>query len=202
MYLPKTPEIAKKIFPKLKWDEKTEEKTVYLTFDDGPTPGVTRWVLEQLKEYDAKATFFCLGKNVKLYPAIFEETLKEGHAVGNHTYNHLDGWKSNRKKYLEDIERCDQVFSSKYFRPPYGKLKPGIRTTIREKYEIVMWDVMAYDFDQSISSDQCLRNVLDNVKTGSIIVFHDSIKAEKHIRYALPKILKEFSKRGLKMEVL
>ncbi|MBL6876525.1 MAG: polysaccharide deacetylase family protein, partial [Chitinophagales bacterium] len=185
MYLPKTPEIAKKIFPKLKWDEKTEEKTVYLTFDDGPTPGLTRWVLDQLREYDAKATFFCLGKNAELYPAIFEETLKEGHAVGNHTYNHLDSWKSNRKKYLQDIERCDQVFSSKYFRPPYGKLKPGIRTAIRKKYEIVMWDVMAYDFDQSISSEQCLNNVLDNVKTGSIIVFHDSIKAEKHIRYAL-----------------
>ena len=202
MYLPKTPEIAKKIFPKLKWDEKTEEKIVYLTFDDGPTPGVTRWVLEQLREYDAKATFFCLGKNVELYPAIFEETLKDGHAVGNHTYNHLDSWKSNRKKYLQDIESCDQVFSSKYFRPPYGKLKPGIRTAIRKKYEIVMWDVMAYDFDQSISSEQCLNNVLDNVKTGSIIVFHDSIKAEKHIRYALPKILKEFSMRGLKMEAL
>tara|TARA_B110000459_G_scaffold54258_2_gene60571 strand:- start:6015 stop:6623 length:609 start_codon:yes stop_codon:yes gene_type:complete len=202
MYLPKTPEIAKKIFPKLKWDEKTEEKIVYLTFDDGPTPGVTRWVREQLREYDAKATFFCLGKNVELYPAIFEETLKEGHAVGNHTYNHLDSWKSNRKKYLQDIESCDQVFSSKYFRPPYGKLKPGIRTAIRKKYEIVMWDVMAYDFDQSISSEQCLNNVLDNVKTGSIIVFHDSIKAEKHIRYALPIILKEFSKRGLKMEAL
>ena len=202
MYLPKTPEIAKKIFPKLKWDEKSEEKTVYLTFDDGPTPGVTRWVLDQLSEYDAKATFFCLGKNVELYPSIFEKILKEGHAVGNHTYNHLDSWKASRKFFLEDIERCDQVFSSKYFRPPYGKLKPGIRTVIREKYEIVMWDVMAYDFDQSISSEQCLSNVLDNVKTGSIIVLHDSIKAEKHIRYALPKILKEFSRRGLKMEVL
>ncbi len=202
MYLPKTPEIAKKIFPKLKWDNKSEDKCIYLTFDDGPTPSVTPWVLDQLKTYDAKATFFCLGKNVVLHPDVFEKILKNEHSVGNHTYNHLDSWKSSKEKYLLDIESCSKVFHSHYFRPPYGKLKPGIRTAILKNYEIVMWDVMAYDFDQSIDPQQCVSNVLDNIKDGSIIVFHDSVKAEKNLRHALPLVLKEIANQGFAMKGL
>lgn len=202
MYLPKTPEIAKKIFPKLKWDENTSKKTIFLSFDDGPTPVVTEWVLEQLKLHNAKATFFCLGKNVVLRPALFERLLEEGHTVGNHTYNHLDSWKTKKEKYLLDIENCNKVFHSKFFRPPYGKLKPGMRSSILKNYEIVMWDVMAYDFDERISPETCVNNVLDNIKSGSIIVFHDSLKAEKHLRYALPVVLEEITKRGYSMKGL
>lgn len=202
MYLPKTPEIAKKIFPKLTWDNHKSENTVYLTFDDGPTPQLSAWVLDQLDRYEAKATFFCLGKNVVLYPELFERILKDGHGVGNHTYNHLDCWKTNKKKYLADIESCSRVFHSKYFRPPYGKLKPGIRSAIRKNFEIIMWDIMAYDFDQSLSPEDCARNVINHVQAGSIIVFHDSKKAERNLREALPLVLANLKRRGFKMRAL
>ena len=202
MYLPKTPEIAKKIFPKLTWDNHQSDNSVYLSFDDGPTPEITDWVLDQLERYDAKATFFCLGKNVVLYPEIFERLLNNGHTVGNHTYNHLNCWQTDRKQYLSDIESCSRVFHSKFFRPPYGKLKPGVRSAIRKDYEIVMWDIMAYDFDQSVSPEHCARNVIEHVQPGSIIVFHDSLKAEKNLRKALPAVLEDFKRRGLQMKAL
>lgn len=202
MYLPKTPEIAKKIFPKLTWDNHQSDNSVYLSFDDGPTPEITNWVLDQLERYDAKATFFCLGKNVVLYPEIFERILNNGHTVGNHTYNHLNCWQTDRKQYLSDIESCSRVFQSKFFRPPYGKLKPGVRSTIRKDYEIVMWDIMAYDFDQSVSPEDCAKNVIEHVQPGSIIVFHDSLKAEKNLRKALPAVLEDFKRRGLQMKAL
>jgi peptidoglycan/xylan/chitin deacetylase (PgdA/CDA1 family) len=155
-----------------------------------------------LERYDAKATFFCLGKNVVLYPEIFERILNNGHAVGNHTYNHLNCWQTDRKQYLSDIESCSRVFHSKFFRPPYGKLKPGVRSAIRKDYEIVMWDIMAYDFDQSVSPEDCARNVIEHVQPGSIIVFHDSLKAEKNLRKALPAVLEDFKRRGLQMKAL
>lgn len=202
MYLPKTPFLAKKIFPKLTWDNKNEAKTVYLSFDDGPTPDITDWVLNQLKAYNAKATFFCLGKNVVLYPENFERILKEGHAVGNHTYNHLNAWKTSKKQYINDIISCEKIFHSKLFRPPYGKLKPGIRTHILKDYKIIMWDIMSYDFDANLSAEECIANVLDNVKSGSIIVFHDSVKAEKNLKQSLPTILKYFAEHNIKMQGL
>ena len=202
MYLPKTPEIAKKIFPKLTWDNHQSDNSVYLSFDDGPTPEITDWVLDQLERYDAKATFFCLGKNVVLYPEIFERIRNNGHTVGNHTYNHLNCWQTDKKRYLLDIESCSRVFHSKFFRPPYGKLKPGVRSAIRKDYEIVMWDIMAYDFDQSVSPEDCARNVIEHVHPGSIIVFHDSLKAEKNLRKALPAVLEDFKRRGLQMKAL
>lgn len=202
MYLPKTPEIAKKIFPKLTWDNHQSDNSVYLSFDDGPTPEITDWVLDQLERYDAKATFFCLGKNVVLYPEIFERIRNNGHTVGNHTYNHLNCWQTDKKQYLLDIESCSRVFHSKFFRPPYGKLKPGVRSAIRKDYEIVMWDIMAYDFDQSVSPEDCARNVIEHVHPGSIIVFHDSLKAEKNLRKALPAVLEDFKRRGLQMKAL
>lgn len=202
MYLPKTPLLAKKIFPKLIWDHKNECKTVYLSFDDGPTPQITDWVLDQLKVYNAKATFFCLGKNVVLYPEIFERILKEGHAVGNHTYNHLNAWKTPNKKYLNDIANCEKVFHSKLFRPPYGKLKPGIRTKILKDFKIIMWDIMSYDFDVTVNPLQCANNVIKNVKSGSIIVFHDSMKAENNLKESLPIVLKYFADNGIEMQNL
>lgn len=152
MYLPKTPSLAKKIFPKLTWEQDSAEKTLYLSFDDGPTPRVTEWVLRTLNQYNAKATFFCLGKNVVLYPDLFEDILKAGHTVGNHTYNHLNAWKTKEEVYLNDVLSCEKVFHSKLFRPPYGKLKPGIQKRLLEQYEIIMWDIISYDFDVTIDS--------------------------------------------------
>lgn len=202
MYLPKTPKIAKKIFPKLTWQQDREENTIYLSFDDGPTPGVTEWVLDCLRKYDAKASFFCLGKNVVLYPEIFERIIHEGHSIGNHTYNHLNSWKTGNEDYLYDIECCQRVFHSTLFRPPYGKLKPGLRTKILKSYKIVMWDVMSYDFDESVSVEQCTANVIDNVQKGSIVVFHDSLKAFPRLKEVLPKVLDSLSKNSYRMVAL
>lgn len=202
MYIPKTPKIAKKLFPKLVWDVNKEEKCVYLTFDDGPTPGVTQWVLNQLQQYNAKASFFCLGKNVVLYPEIMEEVLRQGHTVGNHTYNHLNGWKTKTKNYINDVDSCERIFHSKFFRPPYGKISPGQRKKIREKYKIVMWDVMSYDFDQSLHPSECVENVLNNIQNGSIIVFHDSLKAMNNLKASLPIILQSLNQAGIQMKAL
>lgn len=196
MQIAKTPTIAKKLFSRLKWNEDTEEKIIYLTFDDGPTPRITNWILKELAKYNAKATFFCLGKNVVLYPKLLDYIICEGHSVGNHTYNHLNAWKTEKQKYLNDIKSCEKVFHSKLFRPPYGKLKPGIRTQILENHQIIMWDVMSYDFDNDISEENCYQNVIKNAKEGSIIVFHDSVKAKRNMKASLPRVLKYFSEKG------
>lgn len=196
MYLPKTPNIAKNVFPKLLWSKKSAKKEIYLTFDDGPTPHITEWVLQELKRFNAKATFFCLGKNVVLYPDIFEQIQQDGHSVGNHTYHHLNAWKTPINQYLQDIESCEKVFHSELFRPPYGKLKPGIRRKILENYNIVMWDVLSYDFDEKITNDECFENVKKHTNSGSIIVFHDSVKAEERLKFALSNTLKYFTNEG------
>jgi len=202
MYIPKTPILAKKIFPKLTWDNINEDKAVYLTFDDGPTPAITTWVLDELKKYNAKATFFCLGKNVKLYPELYQRIKNEEHSIGNHTNNHLNAWKTNKTEYLKNIEKCANVFQSNLFRPPYGKLKLGLRRKILKNYKIIMWDIMTYDFDKTVSPQQCIENVCNHVKPGSIIVMHDSVKAEKNLKGSLPSILKYFSDNNIKMKAL
>jgi len=202
MYLPKTPNIAKNVFPKLLWSKKTAQKEIFLTFDDGPTPQVTEWVLQELKRFNAKATFFCLGKNVVLYPDVFEQIQLDGHSVGNHTYHHLNAWKTPINQYLQDIESCEKVFHSDLFRPPYGKIKPGIRRKILENYNIVMWDVMSYDFDEKLSGEVCFENVKNHSKSGSIIVFHDSLKAEERMKIALTKTLEHFSENGFEFKAL
>lgn len=202
MQIAKTPKIAKKVFSRLTWSEDTDEKIIYLTFDDGPTPKITVWILKELAKYNAKATFFCLGKNVVLYPKLLDYILCEEHSVGNHTYSHVNAWKTKKEKYLNDIKSCEKVFHSKFFRPPYGKLKPGIRTKILENYKIIMWDVMSYDFDKDVSEENCYQNVIKNTKKGSIIVFHDSKKAEKNMKASLPRVLKYFSNKGYKFRGL
>jgi len=202
MQIAKTPKIAKKAFPRLTWDKKTDKKVIYLTFDDGPTPKITIWILKQLSKYNAKATFFCLGKNVVLYPKLLDFIICEGHSVGNHTYNHLNAWETKKEKYINDIVSCEKVFHSKLFRPPYGKLKPGIRTQILKNHEIIMWDVMSYDFDKNISSEQCFQNVVKNAKEGSIIVFHDSVKAENNMKETLVKVLEFYTKKGFLFKAL
>ncbi len=199
----KTHWTIKKLFSNYVWDVPNMENKVYLTFDDGPTPEITKWTLNQLKNYNAKATFFCIGDNVRKYPETFEEVVKEGHSIGNHTFNHLNGWKTNTQNYIENAKLFEKEYGKlstetcKLFRPPYGKIKPSQSKILRRMgYKIIMWDVLSVDFDITITPEQCLQNVLQNVKSGSIIVFHDSVKAFANLEYALPRTLEFLKQKG------
>jgi peptidoglycan-N-acetylglucosamine deacetylase len=184
------------------WTIKTKEKVVYLTFDDGPQPGVTNWVLNVLKEHDAKATFFCIGNNVVINPELYKQIIEEGHAVGNHTHNHLNGLHTSHKEYISNIEQAAKVINSNLFRPPYGRLKPMQARWVKQHYKPVMWTVLAADWDNTVSKEQCLNNVIINTKKGAIIVFHDSLKAEENIRYALPLFLNYLKQQGYKTALI
>ena len=216
----KTPKLVHWLFPKRVWAFSRSQPTVYLTFDDGPIPEVTPWVLEQLKIYDAQATFFCIGENVAKFPEVAQQILSEGHTIGNHTYHHKNGWQTSFEDYITDFE----LFNSKLkkssiinhtskinnrqlsnfnqiskikFRPPYGKLTSRQAKSILKKgHDIIMWDVLSGDYDQNISAEKCLNNVLTNIEKGSVIVFHDSLKAEKNLRYVLPKVLEHIKSKG------
>lgn len=193
----KTPSIIKRLFPNYIWDIKTKDKTIFLTFDDGPTPEITCWGLSQLKIFNAKATFFCIGANIDKHPQIYQDILEQGHAIGNHTYNHLKGWATKTPEYVKNVEQADKLINSKLFRPPYGKLKKSQGKTLLERgYKIIMWDVLSFDWDQSVKSEKCYQNVIKNVTPGSIVVFHDSIKASKNLYQTLPKVLTYFSQKG------
>ena len=204
----KTPKVAKILFPSLVWDIPSDEKTIFLTFDDGPTPNITDWVLDELNSFNAKATFFCVGENIKHHPHIFNRLIDEGHGIGNHTYNHLKGWDTKTKAYLKNIKKCDTTItqfaktavpnaSSKLFRPPYGRIKRSqIKGVQKLGYKIVMWNVLAVDWNEKISQENCLSNVISNTKSGSIVVFHDSNKAARNMQYALPIVLRHFSDLG------
>ncbi len=193
----KTPWALKKLFPSYLWEVPNSPKTLYLTFDDGPTPEVTPWVLDILDHYSAKATFFCLGKNVSMYPSLFQEMMDRGHTTGNHTQNHVKGWKTSVGEYLIDVERAAAVISSRLFRPPYGQITPRQGRTLRKNgYLIVMWDVISFDWDKEITEEKCLQNVLKHTVGGSIIVFHDSKKAQRNMQYALPHVLEYFCELG------
>tara|TARA_R110000850_G_scaffold199977_1_gene326158 strand:+ start:64617 stop:65276 length:660 start_codon:yes stop_codon:yes gene_type:complete len=209
-YLVKTPGIVKALYPKRRWSFTKEQKDIYLTFDDGPIPRVTPWVLETLKAFDAKATFFCIGKNVLENPEVFRKVLREGHTVGNHTQNHLNAQNTKADSYIDNVLKAQQALEETaeeehskalqeqlLFRPPYGKLSSFKAKKLQHKgYKIVMWDVLSGDFDHTITQEKCLENVLKNTENGSIVIFHDSIKAEKNLRYALPKVLAHFSEKG------
>lgn len=206
MYFVKTPFWAKKfLFPHWRWTGCTikGQKTVYLTFDDGPTPKITEWVLEELEKYRAKATFFCIGKNVEAHPEIFQQIGEKGHVIGNHTFNHFNGWQTPDVDYLQNVADCAQFISSNLFRPPYGRIKQRQAKLLRgQGYEIIMWSVLSGDFDESLSKEKCLSNVLANVEDGSIIVFHDSVKAFRLLEEVLPKVLEELEERGFVFECL
>ena len=199
MYPVKSPFWLQWSYPSLIWHKNRKEKSIYLTFDDGPIPVVTPFVLRALETFNAKATFFCVGDNVAKYPDTYAQVKNAGHTIGNHTYNHLNGWKTNNEIYLENIKQCDQLVSSNLFRPPYGKIKKSqlkkLKTT-NPKIEIVMWDVLSGDFDQKLSPQKCLNHVVKNTESGSIIVFHDSLKALNRLEYALPKALEYLVAEG------
>lgn len=202
-YTAKTPAVFTKLFSKYRWRFHSDEKVLYLTFDDGPIPEVTDFVLDQLQLYNAKATFFCIGKNVKKHPKILKRIVAEGHAIGNHTHNHLKGWKNKTAKYIKNVEKASAFIDSKLFRPPYGKIKKKqARMLLADGYQIIMWDVLSADFDQKITKEKCLENVVSNATKGSVIVFHDSIKAQENMFFALPKVLEYFSKRGFAFKAI
>ena len=203
----KTPGFVKTLFPNFIWNINTNNKEIFLTFDDGPTPEITNWVLETLKAYNAKATFFCIGNNIEKHPLVFKNIIEEGHTIGNHTYNHLKGWKHKTNTYLEDIKKTQELIDSKserhqhtslnLFRPPYGKIKSKqSKQTLALGYKIIMWDVLSYDWDIAVTEKRCLENVISTAKEGSIIVFHDSVKASRNLKYALPKVLEYYSEKG------
>ncbi|HTB07602.1 MAG TPA: polysaccharide deacetylase family protein [Bacteroidia bacterium] len=173
-----------------------DKKTVYLTFDDGPIPEATPMVLDILNKYNAKATFFCVGDNVRKYPQLYQRILDEGHAVGNHTFNHTDGWKTKLKEYIENTEKCAELVSSPLFRPPYGRIKIGQYNKLQEKYKIVMWDVLTRDYDADFSVSDCFSIVEKNIREGSILVFHDSIKAKDKLSQLLPQTLEFIASEG------
>ncbi|MBC7827266.1 MAG: polysaccharide deacetylase family protein [Chitinophagaceae bacterium] len=208
MYLVKTPWLLKKIYPDCIWDIPSQENVMYLTFDDGPHPEVTPFVLDELKKYNAKATFFCIGKNVVEYPEIYKRVLVEGHRVGNHSFNHLNGWKVEDEKYLADIMHARKFIDSDIFRPPYGRitkfqnrlLTASPSQSQKRLFKIIMWNVLSADFDLSVTPQQCASNVIRNAKRGSIVVFHDSQKAFSKLKFALPEVLKHFAEKNYKFE--
>jgi peptidoglycan/xylan/chitin deacetylase (PgdA/CDA1 family) len=206
----KTPDFVKTLFPNFIWNINTNNKELYLTFDDGPTPEITDWVLQILKQYNAKATFFCIGNNIEKHPEIFQNILDNNHVVGNHTYHHLKGWKHKSKHYIKDTLETEVIINTfklnnnnKLFRPPYGKFKNKQSKGLLELgYKIILWDVLSYDWDKSVSENTCFDNVISATKKGSIIVFHDSIKASKNLKYVLPKVLEYYTQKGFEFKAL
>jgi peptidoglycan-N-acetylglucosamine deacetylase len=229
------PSILPWLFPQLTWRIKTNEKELFLTFDDGPVPGPTEFVLDTLKKYNAKATFFCIGDNIQKHKEIFNRTVEEGHAIGNHTFNHIKGWGTSTEKYLANVELCSVEIRNQYsvignqlpvtdhrlpntiylspltshhlpltnlFRPPYGRIRTKQVNALKQEYQIIMWDVLTSDYSQSLSPEKCLAGSIKATRPGSIIVFHDSLKAEKNMIYALPHYLRYFSERGYSFKVL
>jgi len=237
-----TPKFVQRMFPERVWTFQNSDlhaaktrNTIYLTFDDGPIPEVTLWVLEELKKHHARATFFCIGENIEKHPDLFRRIIAQGHSVGNHTFNHRNGWKTSTEEYIDNVLKVEEEIMkwskveslmsedkinsnfpipnqpstinyqpsthSNLFRPPYGKLTSRQSQILRQKgYKIIMWDVLSGDFDASISEDNCFRNVSENIKPGSIVVFHDSLKAEEKLRYVLPMVLEVISEKGWSCE--
>lgn len=196
MYRVRPPYLLKKLYARGMWRKDAAEKKLYLTFDDGPVPVVTPWVLDVLKAADIQATFFCVGENVAKHPQLYQRILSENHAVGNHTHQHISGWKTPLADYLANVETCATYVSSNLFRPPYGRIRKDQQRSLETHYSIVMWDVLSGDYDKDTSPEQCLQNVIKNVRNGSIIVFHDSLKAQHNMQYALPRFIADATAKG------
>jgi len=178
------------------WRIEDGEKSVFLTFDDGPTPGITDQVLEILREFNAKATFFCLGRNAEHYPDIVQKTRDEGHRIGNHSYSHLKGFRSSTDRYLEDVLMADRILKTSLFRPPYGRIRRREANRLAKRFTVVMWEILSHDYNRKLSPQKCYDNVMQAVRPGSIVVFHDSLKASANMLECLPEVLKELKKQG------
>lgn len=200
MYLVKTPLLFKKLYPGLTWHLNRDQRCIYLTFDDGPIPIVTPFVLKILKRYNAKATFFCIGDNVQKHPDVFEQVKADGHTIGNHTFNHLRGWATSTQEYADNFKKCDDLLHTPYFRPPYGRIKrrqiAALKAIKNHDLKIIMWDVLSGDFDIKLKPERCLKSVLKHTQNGSIVVFHDSLKAQPRLEYVLPRAMKYWIKKG------
>lgn len=190
------------IYPRFVWRMPAAGKRIYLTFDDGPIPEVTPWVLEQLKKFDAGATFFCVGDNIRKHPETFQQVINAGHSIGNHTYSHLNGWKTPVENYLQNVDQFEALYPTSLFRPPYGRIKKKQAQRILQDHRIIMWSVLTRDYSTALSPEKCLKNALNNTKDGSIVLFHDSLKAEKNLHYVLPRYLEYFSQKGYRFEKL
>ncbi|MEC8853113.1 MAG: polysaccharide deacetylase family protein [Bacteroidota bacterium] len=190
------PIILPQLFPSLIWEKSTIEKKVWLTFDDGPTPKITPFVLDTLQNFNVKATFFCLGEQIEKHPEILKRITAEGHSIGNHSYSHPNGFTTCTKKYLEDVKKCQEIIpETKLFRPPFGNIYPWQISKLKKEYKIIMWDVVGWDFDKNTSKEKCFLNVVNNVGSGSIILLHDNEKAQENLQYALPKIIEALKER-------
>lgn len=204
-YLTRTPALLRALYKSCTWKLHPASPTVYLTFDDGPHPEVTPFVLEELQKYQARATFFCIGKNVVEHPDVFQQIFDAGHAIGNHTHNHLRGTRTTTTDYIDNILEARKYIPSRLFRPPYGRIRPAQIRALKKaipEVKIIMWDVLSGDFDTSLSPGSCLEQVLFNYRSGSIIVFHDSEKARPRLEYALPRVLAYFARKKIRMEGL
>jgi peptidoglycan/xylan/chitin deacetylase (PgdA/CDA1 family) len=202
------PVLIQMLFPDRLWRKSAESNIVYLTFDDGPVQGVTDYVLEELAKRSQKATFFVVGDHVLKNPTLAQEIVNSGHKIGNHTFNHLNGWKTEKSVYLDNIELCDRVLSdvlgikTKLFRPPYGMIKPSQAVEVSKFHQIVMWDMLSGDYDQSLKPELVLRKSIQNTKAGSIAVFHDQLKTKEILPTILPQYLDFIQESGWKTDVL
>jgi peptidoglycan/xylan/chitin deacetylase (PgdA/CDA1 family) len=203
MRLPaRPPKLLQSLLPQCFWNLPNKQNKIYLTFDDGPTPEVLPVILKTLDAYKIPATFFCVGENLAKHPDLVWEMQKRGHAIGNHTYNHISGWRTKNVHYFENVEACHKVYQSKLFRPPYGRLRASQANELKRKYKIIMWDVLSYDYDKKVLPEICFRNVIDATKSGSVIVFHDNIKALKNLEYALPRSIDFLLKKDFVFDVI
>lgn len=204
MFLHHSPFWLKAFFPGFIWHIPTQEKAIYLTFDDGPIPDITEQVLETLARFDAKATFFSIGNNVLKHPDIYAMVQQGGHSIGNHTFNHMNGWKTDDAVYLENIQQCSQQLNldTKLFRPPYGRIRKSQSKVVLRDKQIIMWDVLSGDFSAEISPEVCLKKSIQHTRPGSIVLFHDSIKAAKNMLHTLPRYLEHFSEKGYRFEAM
>ncbi|MDL2224337.1 polysaccharide deacetylase family protein [Bacteroidales bacterium OttesenSCG-928-M06] len=202
MFIERPPLLYRALFPGAHWRFNTDKKVVYLTFDDGPIPAVTPWVLDLLDKYQIKATFFCVADNVSKYPDIYQEVLRRGHLTGNHTYHHLQGIKTSSKNYIRNVNKASKLIKSKLFRPPHGNMQISQFFFLKKKYKVIMWDVVARDYSCLLTSDQVFENVKKYTRNGSIIVFHDSLKAEEKMKTALPQSIEWLLKEGYTFELI
>jgi peptidoglycan-N-acetylglucosamine deacetylase len=185
------PGFVKKLYPSFIWSLPNIKGDIFLTFDDGPSPEVTPWVLDQLQKWNAKATFFCIGKNVELYPELYQQILEHGHSVGNHSYSHIKGWRSDDEIYVRDVDTAAELIDSNIFRPPYAKITPRQERLVSERFHTIMWSIVSRDYNRGLSRNRCLKNVLPYLAQGEIVAFHDSIKSSKNLWYVLPRVLEE-----------
>jgi len=192
-----TPKFIQALFPSLVWRKETLDNEIWLTFDDGPTPEVTPWILSVLKKENVKATFFLVGQQIEEFPELVGAIIKEGHTIANHSYSHENGWLTNKEKYLEDIENCQELMpNNKLFRPPYGKITKAQIAVLKKKYKIILWDVLSYDFNQNTSPKKVQENIIQNTISGSIIVMHNNQMSFKNLEPTLEKIIQQLKAKG------